>query len=211
MAEFTFYTNPMSRGQTVRWALHEVSADYEAVIIDWQDKPAVFVAANPMGKVPTIVHHAPYGNRIVTESAAICAYLAETHPQAGLLPHEEERADYLRWMFFAAGPLEQAIIAKHFGFDPQDPRQQIMAGFGTFERTVNALDGHFQSNAYVCGQRFTMADVYLGSMVEWGLHFGMLPQREALAAYVERCCARDAHKAGKAIDNALIEEMQAHG
>ena len=64
MAEFTFYTNPMSRGQTVRWALHEVSADYEAVIIDWQDKPAAFVAANPMGKVPTIVHHAPYGNRI---------------------------------------------------------------------------------------------------------------------------------------------------
>ncbi len=211
MAAFTFYTNPMSRGQIARWALHEVGADYATTIVDWQDKPAAFLAANPMGKVPTIVHHAPYGDRVVTESAAICAYLAETHPQAGLLPHEEERADYLRWMFFAAGPLEQAIFAKHLGFDPQEPRQQVMAGFGSFERTLAALEGHFQTNAYVCGDRFTMADVYVGSHVDWGLTFGTLPAREVLAAYRERCQARDGYKAGKAIDNALIEEMQAHG
>ena len=210
MADYTFFTNPMSRGQIARWALHEVEANYDQVLVTWDDKPAALLAANPMGKVPTIVHHAPYGDRVVTESAAICAYLADTHPQAGLLPHEEERADYLRWMFFAAGPLEQAIFAKHLGFDPQEPRQQVMAGFGSFERTLAALEGHFQTNAYVCGDRFTMADVYVGSHVDWGLTFGTLPKRPAFLAYAERCQARTAYQAGKAIDNELIARMQSN-
>ena len=208
MAQFTFFTNPMSRGQIVRWALHEAGADYDAMLIDWQDKPAVFLECNPMGKVPTIIHHAPFGDRVVTEAAAICAYLAEVLPQAGLLPDDAERADYLRWLFFAAGPLEQAILAKHLGFDPQEPRQQMMAGFGSYERTLAALEGHLEHNAYVCGNRFTMADVYVGSQVDWGLTFGTLPDRPAFAAYAERCRSRDAYKAGKAIDNALIERMQ---
>lgn len=208
MAKITFYTNPMSRGQIARWALHEVGADYETVIVDWKNKPAAFLAANPMGKVPTIIHHASYGDQVVTESAAICAYLAEIHPRAGLAPREQERAPYLRWLFFAAGPVEQAVIAKHFGFDPKDPQQQVMAGFGSYERTMDTLEQHLAENAFVCGDRFTMADVYVGSHVDWGLAFGTFPKRDAFVTYAERCHARSAYQAAKAIDNALIEEMQ---
>ena len=211
MADFTFYTNPMSRGQIVRWALHEVGADYEQVLVDWTDKPAAFTAANPMGQVPTLVHHTQSGNEVVTESAAICAYLAQVQPQAGLQPRETELAAYLRWMFFAAGPLEQAILAQALGFAPKTEREQAMAGFGTFERTLDTLEGHIKTHTWVCGDRFTMADVYVGSHMDWGLTFGTIPDRPVFQAYAERCRARDAYQAGKAIDNALIERMQNDG
>jgi len=204
MSDYTFYTNPMSRGQIVRWALHEVGADYEQVLVDWQDKPAAFLAANPMGKVPTIVHHAASGDRVVTEAAAICLYLAEMHPEAGLLPNDAEMADYYRWTFFAAGPVEQSIVSRAFKFEPS-PEQEGMAGWGSFERTLNTLETFLASRDWVCGERFTMADVYLGSSVDWGLTFGTLPPSEALVAYAERLQARPAYKAAKAIDHALIE------
>jgi glutathione S-transferase len=124
MADYTFFTNPMSRGQIARWALHEAGADYAQVLVDWTAKPEALLAANPMGKVPTLIHHSEDGDKVVTEAAAICHYLAEMHPSSGLLPHDEEMADYFRWMFFAAGPVEQAITARNFGFDPADPQQQ---------------------------------------------------------------------------------------
>src|SRR5438067_129739 len=100
MAEYTFFTNPMSRGQIARWALHEAGAEYDQVLVDWTRKPAEFLAANPMGKVPTIIHHALGGDRVIAEAAAICAYLADEHPLAELAPRETERADYYRWMVF---------------------------------------------------------------------------------------------------------------
>ena len=212
MAEYTFYTNPMSRGQIARWALHEVDADYEQVIVDWAAKPAAFTAANPMGKVPTIVHHTSLedgsGDKVVTEAAAICHYLAEMNPEAGLLPHDEEMADYFRWLFFAAGPVEQAIGAKNFGFDPKDPQQQGMVGFGSFERTMDTLERHIAGGEYVCGERFTMADVYVGSMIDWGTNFGIIPPAVAFVSYIDRLRERPAYQAAKAIDNELIERMK---
>lgn len=207
MADYTFYTNPMSRGQIARWALHEAGADYQQVLVDWKDKPERFLAVNPMGKVPTIVHHADGVDRTVTEAAAICLYLADMHPEAGLLPSDAEAADYYRWTLFAAGPVEQAITSRHFKCEPS-PEQEVMAGWGNFERTINALEGHFQGSDYVCGKRFTMADVYVGSAVDWGLTFGTMPPRPAFVAYADRLQARDAYKAAKAVDNALIEEMK---
>ena len=207
MADYTFYTNPMSRGQIARWALHEAGADYRQVLIDWKDKPESFLAVNPMGKVPTIVHHAQSGDRTVSEAAAICLYLAEMHPDAGLLPSDEEVADYYRWTFFAAGPIEQAITSRHFKCEPL-PEQEMMAGWGSFERTMNTLEGHFDKAEYVCGDRFTMADVYVGSAVDWSLTFGTMPPRPAFVAYAERLQTRDAYKAAKAVDNALIGEMK---
>ena len=207
MAEYTFFMNPMSRAQIVRWALHEVEADYEPVFVEWGNKPEGLLAANPMGKLPTIIHHAPDGDRVVSEAAAICAYLAEMHPEAGLLPHDEEKADYLRWLFFAAGPVEQAITAKTLGFEPT-PQQEMMAGFGNYDRTVSTLADHLANSDFVCGTRFTMADVYVGSTVDWGLSFGTLPTTDAFQAYVERVRARPGYQAGKAIDTKLIEEMQ---
>jgi glutathione S-transferase len=207
MAEYTFYTNPMSRGQIARWALHEANAGYEQVLVDWGDKPADLLSANPMGKVPTIVHHHGGHDHVVTEAAAICHYLAEmTAPH--LLPREHEKADYFRWLFFAAGPLEQAVLARAMGWDVP-PEREGMAGFGTYERTVDALDGWLAGRDYVCGDRFTMADVYVGSAVDWGLQFGTLPTRTSFEAYAARFRERDAYTAGKAIDGKLIAEMQA--
>ncbi|MEL0251020.1 MAG: glutathione S-transferase family protein [Novosphingobium sp.] len=208
MSRFTFYTNPMSRGQIARWALHEVGASYDAVLVDWQAKPEAFLAANPMGKVPTIVHHADDGDHVVTECAAICLYLAEVFPESGLGPQDHERAAYLRWTFFAAGPVEQAVTARSLGFDPKDSRQQGMAGFGSYDRTVDALAGHLAQNAYVCGDRFTMADVYVGSHVDWGVGFKSLPERQEFLAYLDRVRARPAYAEAKAIDMKLIAEMQ---
>jgi glutathione S-transferase len=209
VAEYTFYTNPMSRGQIARWALHEAGAEYEQVLVDWTAKPAALLEANAMGKVPTLIHHALDGDRVITECAAICVYLAEAHPMAELSPHEMERADYFRWLFFAAGPVEQAITARTMGFEPTDPRQQGMAGFGSYERLVATLESLFaDGREWVCGERFTMADVYVGSQVDWGLNFGTMPPKLAFVAYAERLQARPAYKAAKAIDSALIAEMR---
>ncbi|MCJ2188218.1 glutathione S-transferase family protein [Novosphingobium beihaiensis] len=207
MADYTFYTNPMSRGQITRWALHEAEAEYDQILVDWKTKPAAFLAANPMGKVPALVHHAGDKDRIVTEAAAICLYLAEMHPEAELLPNDSEMACYYRWTFFAAGPVEQAITARNFKFEPS-PEQEPMAGWGSFDRTIQALDGHMAGVEWICGDRFTMADVYVGSTVDWGLNFGILPPLPSFAAYAERCQARPAYKEAKAIDNALIADMK---
>jgi glutathione S-transferase len=207
MADYTFYTNPMSRGQIARWALHEVDADYEQVLVDWKDKPAEFLAANPMGKVPTIVHHSSWGDKVVSEAAAVCLYLAEMHPEKHLLPKDEELADYLRWTLFASGPIEQAITSAALKFEPTKD-QQMMAGWGSFDRTMDTLEGFLDGRQYVCGDRFTMADVYLGSSVDWGMTFGIIPPREAFVAYAERFQSRPQYKAAKAVDNKLIEEMR---
>ena len=206
MAEYTFYTNPMSRGQIARWALHEAGADYEHVLIDWADKPERLKKANPMGKVPTIVHHHGRHDHTVTEAAAICHYLAEMSAP-DLLPKAEEKADYFRYLFFAAGPLEQAVVANSMGWQvPQD--KEMMAGFGSYDRTIDALETMLERRDFVCGKRFTMADVYVGSQVDWGLSFKSIPTRPAFEAYAARFREREGYKAAKAIDGKLIEEMQ---
>jgi glutathione S-transferase len=207
MAAYTFYTNPMSRGQIARWALHEAGADYGQVLVSWTDKPEAFLKANPMGKVPTLVHHDNGQDRVVTEAAAICHYLAEMHPARNLLPQDAEMADYFRWMFFAAGPVEAAITTRALGLEVP-PEKQVMAGWGSFERAIGTLEGHFVENDFVCGDRFTMADVYVGSQVDWGLTFGSIPPSKAFVAYAERLQAREAYSSAKAVDNKLIEEMR---
>ena len=205
MAAYTFYTNPMSRGQIARWALHEAGADYAQVVIDWADKPAELLSINPMGKVPALVHHATTGDRVITECAAICAYLADASPAAGLSALEVERADYYRWLFFAAGPLEQAVVAQSLGW-AVPPEREAMVGFGSLARVLDTLDGHLSTHDYACGARFTMADVYLGSQVDWGLTFGSIPPRPSFVAYAERLEARPGYRAAKAIDHALIQQ-----
>ena len=207
MAEFTFYTVAMSRGQISRWALHEAGADYEHVVFDWATRPESFRDINPMNKVPTLVHHHGGHDHIVTECAAINHYLAETHPQAGLLPDAHEKAAYFRWLFFAAGPLEQAVIGKAMGWEVPEG-QQGMAGFGTYDLTVGTIENWFKTNDFVAGSRFTMADTYVGSQISWGVQFGTLPKLPALEAYAERVTQRPAYAAAKAIDAALIAAAQ---
>ena len=203
MSKIRFHTHPMSRGQIARWALHEAGADYETRIVEYGDgmRSADYLAINPMGKVPAIEHD----GRVVTEVAAICAYLAEAFPAAGLAPDATERADYYRWLFFVAGPLEQAVSLIFLGVVPT-PEQQRTLGCGDPQRVIDVLDAKLQRDAYVCGGRFTMADVYVGSHVDWGLAFGTLPDREGLRGYAQRIRGRAAYQAAKAIDNRLIAE-----
>ena len=201
-----FYTNPMSRGQIARWMLEESGADYEAHILDYESgmKSPEYLAINPMGKVPAIVHQ----GHVVTECAAICAYLAEAFPQADLAPRAEERADYYRWMFFAAGPLEAAVTNRSAGFEGK-PGSERMFGYGSYDAAVNALESALDGKDYICGARFTAADVYVGSQIDWGLQFKSLPDRPAFTAYADRFRQRPAYQRAKEIDNALIAKMQA--
>lgn len=211
MAEFTFYTNPMSRGQIARWALHEAGADYEQVIVEYgPDQPEAFTKANPMRKFPTLVHNHDDQEHVITEAAAICHYLAETHPDAGLLPNAHEKASYFRYLLFAAGPVEQAITARSMGWDVgDDPQKQGTTGFGSYDRMVDALNTMLTGRDYVCGDRFTMADVYVGSQAIWGVEFGTLPKRDVLVSYAERLKSRDAYMKAKKIDADLIAEREA--
>lgn len=204
MAEFTFYTVAMSRGQIARWALHEAEADYDQVVFTWETRPESFRQINPMNKVPALVHHHGGHDHVVTECAAICHYLAESHPQSGLLPDAHEKAAYFRWLFFAAGPLEQATVANAMGWQVPEGRSG-MAGFGSLELTLDALDGWLSENDYAAGSRFTMADVYVGSQFIWGLRFGSIPERPSFRAYVERLTARPRYLEGLAIDQQLIK------
>ena len=205
MSKIDFYTNPMSRGQIARWALHEASAEYEQHLLNYEGamKTPEFLAINPMGKVPAIVHN----GKIVTECAAICAYLADAFPEAGLQPTADERADYYRWIFFAAGPVEAAVTNHAMGFDPA-PEKEMMFGYGSYDRTVNALEGAVTGRDFICGSRFTAADIYVGSHADWGIQFGSIPERPAILAYAQRLRERPAYKAAKAIDAALIAEAQ---
>jgi len=202
-----FYTNPMSRGQIARWALHEAGAEYDEHILGYgREMKGEYRRINPMGKVPAIVHD---GN-IVTEAAAICLYLAEAFPEAGLQPQGlAEKAAYLRWSFFGAGPVEQAIIAHSFKWDEGlGPQEQGRVGFGNYDLVVDVLAAMLKDRDYVCGDRFTAADIYVGAQVDWGLVFKTLPEREEFVAYAERLRGREAYKAAKAIDGAHIEAMQ---
>ncbi len=199
----TFYTNPMSRGRIVRWMLEETGAPYDTVVLDYASsmKDAAYLAINPMGKVPAIVHD----GRVVTEGAAICAYLAEAFPDAGLAPTADERADYYRWLFYAAGPVEAAITNRSLGVTPTDD-QQRMVGYGCYATMVDTLEAAVSAHPFIAGDRFTAADVYVGSQVMWGLMFESLPKRDAFAAYAARLSEREAYKRATAIDDALMAQ-----
>lgn len=202
----TFYTNPMSRGRIVRWMLEEVGAPYETVVLDYATsmKAEPYRAINPMGKVPAIVHD----GKVVTECAAICAYLADAFPEADLAPPPAARADYYRWLFYAAGPMEQAVTNKSLGVTPTE-QQQRMAGYGTFDLAVETFAKAITVNPYFAGDRFSAADVYAGSQLLWGLQFGSIPANAVFQDYAARVRARPAYTRAAEIDDALIAAQSA--
>lgn len=194
--ELVFYTNPMSRGRVARWMLEEVGAPYQTEIIEYgeQMKSPPYTDINPMGKVPAIKH----GETVVTENAAICAYLADAFPSAGLAPAPDSplRGPYYRWLFFGAGPLESAWVNQALGV-VVPPDKTRMTGYGTFETVLDTLEGVLKQTAYLAGD-FSAADVYTGSQLRFGMMFGMIPKRPAFEAYVERLSGRDAlHRAAE--------------
>ncbi|MCB1396981.1 MAG: glutathione S-transferase family protein [Rhodobacteraceae bacterium] len=194
-----FYTNPRSRGAIVRWMLEETGAPYRTHLLDYGAamKSAAYRAINPMGKVPAIVHE----GRVVTECAAICAYLADAFPEAGLAPPLAERGAYYRWLFFAAGPLEAVVSNRAMGFEVPADRERTI-GYGNFGSVMDALEHAVSSTAFVAGDRFSAADVYLGSLIGWGYEFGPMEPRPALRHYVDRIRDREAYRRARAIDDA---------
>lgn len=201
-SDLVLYTNPMSRGRIARWMLEELGVAYETRVLAYgaEMKSEAYLALNPMGKVPTLTH----GANVVTESGAICAYLADAFPAVGLRPEEPERAAYYRWFFFGAGPVEAALTNQAMGFVTDDPKQQGMLGYGSLGRVVDALVGALSASPYLAGARFTAVDVYVGSQVGWGLEFGTLPVRPELEAYAARVRDRDAYRRAKTLDDELL-------
>ena len=206
MGQLEFYTNPMSRGQIVRWMLEEVGEPYETHILDYQStmKEAEYLAINPMGKVPAIRQDGV----VVTEVAAICAYLADVFPAAGLAPPVDRRGDYYRWLFFSAGPVEAAFSNKAAGFEVP-PERRAMFGYGTFELAIDTLEKALTGKTFVASDRFSAADLYVGSQLGFMLQFGLLEPRPVFSDYVARVTDRPAYVRAKKIDADLIAEMTA--
>ncbi len=201
--DIVFYTHPMSRGRIVRWMLEEIGQPYRTELLDFGTtmKAPAFRAVNPMGKVPAILHR----GTAVTEAAAICAYLADAFPQAGLAPPpgDPARGPYYRWMFFAAGPVEAAVSNRALGVEVP-PERRGMVGYGSLDEVVTALDHAVSQGAYLAGDRFTAADVYVGSQIGWGMMFGTMEKRPAFERYWERIGSRPAAVRARAIDDALM-------
>lgn len=205
----TFYTNPYSRGRIVRWMLEELGAPYEQRVLgyDTSMKAPDYLALNPMGKVPAIVHD----GHVVTEGAAICAYLADAFPEAGLAPRPGlARAAYYRWMFFGAGPVEAAVTDRMLKVEPS-PEQQRAVGYGDFDRVLRTLDHAVSSAPYLAGDHFSAADVYVGSQIGFGMQFNTIPASPTLTAYWNRIKDRPARLKAAAMDDALVAEMRANG
>jgi glutathione S-transferase len=201
--ELVFYTHPMSRGRIVRWMLEEVGQPYRTELLTFGPamKSPDYLAVNPMGKVPAIRH----GATAVTEAAAICAYLADAFPQAGLAPAPTSRlrGTYYRWLFFTAGPLDAAALNKALGFEVPEGRSG-MAGYGSYAAVMDTLEAAVTSGDFVVGDRFTAADVFLGSHISFGLRFGTIERRPAFEQYADRMEARPAAVRAREIDDALL-------
>ena len=206
MADIVFYTNPMSRGRTVRWMLEEVGEPYDTEVLEYAStmKAEPYLSINPMGKVPAIRH----GDRIVTEVAAICCYLADAFPKAGLAPEPADRADYYRWIFFTSGPVEAAFSNRAAGWEPA-PERQVMFGYGNYDLTIDTLEKALTGRDYIAAGRFTAADLFVGAMIGFMLQFKLIEQRPAFTDYVARITDRPAYRRAREVDDRLTAEMQA--
>jgi glutathione S-transferase len=204
--ELTFYTHPMSRGRIVRWMLEEVGKPYRAEIMDYATtlKAPAYLAINPMGKIPAIKH----GDTVVTEAAAICAYLADAFPEAGLAPSpgDKARGPYYRWLFFGAGPVESVVVTRSLGLEVK-PEQKRMVGWGDTADTLNALETAVSGRDFIL-DAFSAADVYVGAAMGWGMQFGAIEKRPAFEAYVNGLQQRPAYKRATEIDDKLIAAAQ---
>lgn len=200
--QLDFYTNPQSRGRIARWMLEESGMEYTTHVVEYgpEMKSAQYLAINPMGKVPAIVH----AGNAVTETAAICAYLADAFPKAKLAPPVDQRADYYRWLFFTAGPFEAATTNNSMSLDIPEEKTG-MIGYGTFENVMDAMEKKLDNDGYICGDQFTAADVYIGAQIGFGLQFGSIDKRPAFESYFARVSARDAYKRAGEMDDALVK------
>ena len=207
--ELVFYTNPQSRGRMVRWMLEETGRPYRTELLDYATtmKAPAYRAINPMGKVPALRH----GDAVITETAAICTYLADAFPDSGLAPPpgSKLRAPYYRWLYFAAGPLEAAASNKAMGFVVPPERERMM-GYGNYALAMDTLERAVsQSDDYLVGNKFSAADVYVGCQIGFGMQFGMFEKRPAFEAYWARLTARPAWSRASKLDEEAAAAMKA--
>jgi glutathione S-transferase len=184
--------------------LEEVGAPYRVEILDYATtmKAPEYLAINPMGKVPAIRHN----GHVVTENAAICAYLADAFPQAGLAPAAAERADYYRWLFFAAGPFEYAVTNNAFGMTPPAERAAAV-GYGSYKQALDTLEYAVTRMPFIAGDRFTAADLYVGSHLGFGMQFGTIEKRPAFEAYYAKLKDRPAALRATQLDDAAMPKQ----
>ena len=201
--ELIFYTHPMSRGRTVRWLLEEIGQPYRTELLEYGTtmKAPEFLAINPMGKVPALRH----GETVITETAAICAYLADAFPEAGLAPSldDPKRGSYYRWLFFASGPLEAGMINQAMGIKATE-EQNKMVGYGNVDDMLSIIETTLSKNKYLLGNNFSVADIYIGAFIGWAMHTGMITQREVFTRYYEQLQSRPAAIQASQIDDGLL-------
>jgi len=203
----TFYHAPQSRSLIAHWMIEEVGVPYEMQVLDLQrgdQKDPEYLAVNPMGKVPAIKHKM----EVVTEAAAICCYLADAFPEAGLaIPiGDARRGTYLKWLFFGPSCLEPAVADRLF---KQPEVRPSGIGYGTLEDTLETIARGLSHGSYLMGDKFTAADVVIGSGLRWGQAVGIVPQREEFQAYLERLAERPALQRVFVQDKALVEKLAA--
>ncbi|MCU5783142.1 glutathione S-transferase domain-containing protein [Alcanivorax balearicus MACL04] len=202
--DLVFYTNPMSRARVARWMLEEVNQPYRTHVLSFGlgMRDADYLAINPMGKVPALVH----GDTVVTEVSAICTYLADAFPQAGLAPApaSRERGAYYRWLFFIAGPFDAACTNHVLGFEiGNDAKKAATAGYGTLDRVLNTLENELRWRDYLVGKRFTAADLLAGAYLGYEMAVGAIEKRPVFERYCANLMERPAAIKAQQIDNDL--------
>lgn len=207
MSELIFFHYPLSRARIVHWMLEELGAPYTVKLINLEQgehKRPDFLAVNPMGKLPAIKH----GDTVVTEAGAICAYLADAFPAANLAPSPSstERGTYYRWMFFGSGCVEPAITDRLFN-RPQVERPSAL-GYGSYDDTLNALEKALSPGPFILGERFSAADVYVGSQIMWGMRMKALEPRPAFQQYAGRLMERPAFRRVLAQNDQYMKQLQ---
>ena len=207
MSELIFFHYPLSRARIVHWMLEELGAPYTIKFINLEQgehKRPEFLAVNPMGKLPAIKH----GDTVITEAGAICAYLADAFPAANLAPSagSPERGTYYRWMFFGSGCVEPAMTDRLFN-RPQVERPSAL-GYGSYDDTLNAMEKALSPGPFILGERFSAADVYVGSQIMWGMRMKALEPRPAFQKYVGMLMERPAFKRVVAQNDQYMKQLQ---
>ncbi|MEO0399617.1 MAG: glutathione S-transferase family protein [Pseudomonadota bacterium] len=205
MSEPILYHDPMSRGGTTLWMNEELRAPCKIELIDiqkGQQKRASYLGVNPMGKVPTLVH----GDVVVTEAAAICAYLADAFPGPGLSPplNDRNRGIYYRWMFFAPSCVEPMMMDKLSGNGTPEPAS---SGYGKEEDVLAALRSAIDGKSFVLGDQFSAADVVLGSTIDFAIRFKGIKPEPVFTDYVSRLKERPAARRAEEINAGFIKDL----
>jgi len=202
-----FFHAPNTRSSGARILLEELSTPHELRVVNMkageQRRPA-FLAVNPMGKVPAILHR----GALVTEQAAIFIYLADLFPKAGLAPAPDDRlrGPYLRWLVYYGSSFEPAVVDRALKREPAPP---AMSPYGDYDTMLKTLTDQLAKGPYLLGERMTAADVLWGTALAWTTAFKIVPELPVIMDYVKRVGARPSVAKVKAEDARLAAEHEA--